>query len=222
MSSDGVFSAVSGDLVDIPISRGILVVVSSPSGGGKGTLIKRALKIVPDLGYSVSYTTRKPREGEVDGRDYFFVSANVFASMIEEGEFLEWAVVHGNYYGTSRSQVAVDVVSGKDIILEIDVQGAQAIKDAALESVGVFILPPSFAVLSARLLGRGSEIPDDYSLRLRNAKDEVRHFSEFDYVIINDVAERAANELAAVVIAERTRTPRQAVWANKVIETFPD
>jgi guanylate kinase len=144
-----------------------------------------------------------------------------FSAMIEAGEFLEWAIVHGNYYGTARDQVLRDVSSGRDIILEIDVQGAQAIREAGLEAVAIFILPPSFDVLKTRLLGRGSEIPDDFALRLRNARDEVRHFIEFDYVIINDVADRAASELAAIVIAERTCTRRQRLWAENVIETFP-
>ena len=221
MSNDGITNSQTFGTTDIPLSRGILVVVSSPSGGGKGTLIRRALNLVPDLGYSVSFTTRAPREGEIDGREYFFVSMETFAAMIEAGEFLEWAIVHGNYYGTARNQVLRDISSGRDIILEIDVQGAQAVREAALEAVAIFILPPSFEVLKTRLLGRGSEIPDDFALRLRNARDEVRHFSEFDYVIINDVADRAAGELAAIVIAERTRTRRQKLWAGKVIETFP-
>ena len=221
MSNDGISNSQTFGTTDIPLSRGILVVVSSPSGGGKGTLIRRARKLVPDLGYSVSFTTRAPREGEIDGREYFFVSMETFAAMVEAREFLEWAIVHGNYYGTARDQVLRDISSGRDIILEIDVQGAQAVREASLEAVAIFILPPSFDVLKTRLLGRGSEIPDDFALRLRNARDEVRHFIEFDYVIINDVADRAAGELAAIVIAERTRTRRQRVWAEKVIETFP-
>jgi len=221
MSNDGISNSQTFGTTDIPLSRGILVVVSSPSGGGKGTLIRRARKLVPDLGYSVSFTTRAPREGEIDGREYFFVSMETFAAMVEAREFLEWAIVHGNYYGTARDQVLRDISSGRDIILEIDVQGAQAVREASLEAVAIFILPPSFDVLKTRLLGRGSEIPDDFALRLRNARDEVRHFIEFDYVIINDVADRAAGELAAIVIAERTRTRRQRVWAERVIETFP-
>jgi len=221
MSNDGISNSQTFGTTDIPLSRGILVVVSSPSGGGKGTLIRRARKLVPDLGYSVSFTTRAPREGEIDGREYFFVSMETFAAMVEAREFLEWAIVHGNYYGTARDQVLRDISSGRDIILEIDVQGAQAVREASLEAVAIFILPPSFDVLKTRLLGRGSEIPDDFALRLRNARDEVRHFVEFDYVIINDVADRAASELAAIVIAERTRTRRQGLWAEKVIETFP-
>jgi guanylate kinase len=221
MSNDGISNSHTFGATDIPVSRGILVVVSSPSGGGKGTLIRRARKLVPDLGYSVSFTTRAPREGEIDGQEYFFVSMETFAAMVEAGEFLEWAIVHGNYYGTARNQVLRDISSGRDIILEIDVQGAEAVREAALEAVAIFILPPSFEVLKSRLRGRGSEIPDDFALRLRNARDEVRHFVEFDYVIINDVADRAAGELAAIVIAERTRTRRQKLWAGKVIETFP-
>lgn len=201
-------------------ARGALIVVSSPSGGGKGTLIRRVLKSVPDLGYSVSFTTRAPREGEVHGQHYFFVSPTEFAAMAEAGELLEWAYVHGNRYGTSRSQVSREVAQGRDIILEIDVQGAANVRQLVADAVGVFILPPSFEVLRARLTGRGSENLAELALRLRNARGEVERYSEFDYVVINDDADRAAGQLASIIRAERARRARQEHAAQEVLATF--
>jgi guanylate kinase len=201
-------------------ARGMLVVVSSPSGGGKGTLIRRVLKSVPELGYSVSFTTRPAREGEVHGQHYFFVSPAEFEALASAGEFLEWAFVHGHRYGTSRVQVARELAAGHDIILEIDVQGAANIRQSGIDAVSVFILPPSFAVLSARLVARGSEAADDLALRLRNARGEVEHYREFEYVLINDDAERAANQLAAIIYAERAKAGRQERAAQQVLATF--
>jgi guanylate kinase len=201
--------------------NGILVVVSSPSGGGKGTLIRRALERVPNLGYSVSFTTRSPRQGEVDGRDYFFVSNETFQSMVAAGDFLEWAVVHGNYYGTACKQVISELKAGNDIILEIDVQGAESIRSVAPTAVRVFILPPSFEVLKARLINRGTEVPSNLELRLRNSRREVEHYTEFDYVVINDEADYAAAQLASIIIAERSRVERQRSAAARVLATFP-
>lgn len=200
--------------------RGMLVVVSSPSGGGKGTLIRRVLKSVPKLGYSVSFTTRAPREGEVNGQHYFFISPKEFDKLIDAGEFLEWAYVHGNRYGTSRTQVERELAEGRDIILEIDVQGAANVSHLEIDAVSVFILPPSFEVLRARLVARGSEQPADLALRLRNARGEVERYREFQYVVINDDAERAANQLAAIIYAERARRTRQEQAAQEVLATF--
>jgi guanylate kinase len=209
-------------LVDESLSsRGMLVVVSSPSGGGKGTLIRRALKVVPNLGYSVSFTTRPARAGEVHGRDYFFVSSETFNEMKQSGEFLEWACVHGNYYGTAWSQVERELLAGRDIILEIDVQGAASVRKLIPGAVEIFILPPSFEVLRNRLIGRGSELPADLELRLKNARDEVEHYREFDYVIINDELENAAKQLSSIVVSERVRRDRQESPAERVIATFP-
>ena len=202
------------------VPAGKLVVVSSPSGGGKGTLIRRALKTVPKLGYSVSFTTRSPREGEIEGRHYFFIGVEEFNSMLQRGEFLEWAVVHGNFYGTSRAQVQRELDAGHDIILEIDVQGAQSIRNQVSDAISIFILPPSFEVLRARLTARGSESSDALALRLRNARGEVEHYREFQYVVINDDAERAAEQLAAIIYAERARRERQEEAAQGVISTF--
>lgn len=206
--------------MQVAIASGKLVVVSSPSGGGKGTLIRRALKTVPKLGYSVSFTTRRPREGEIEGRHYFFVSVEEFNSMIERGEFLEWAVVHGNHYGTSRTQVERELAEGHDIILEIDVQGAESVRSQVSDAISVFILPPSFEVLSERLTARGSESSDTLAVRLRNARGEVGRYREFQYVVINDDAARAAEQLAAIIQAERARRERQEKAAQSILSTF--
>lgn len=204
------------------VPRGRLVVVSSPSGGGKGTLIRRVLNEVPNLGYSVSYTTRQARLGEVHGRDYFFVTPEIFKRMARAGEFLEWANVHDHLYGTARAQVERELAEGRDIILEIDVQGAQSVRALVNSLVSVFILPPSYEVLSARLTARGSERPQDLALRLRNARGEVEHYREFEYVVINDDADRAARQLAAIIYAERARRERQEHLAKRVLATFQE
>jgi len=201
-------------------ARGRLIVVSSPSGGGKGTLIRRVLQEMPNLGYSVSYTTRRERLGEVDGRDYFFVSPETFKAMERRGEFLEWANVHGKLYGTARAQVEQELAGGRDILIEVDVQGARSVRRLILDAVSIFILPPSFDVLCARLTARGSEHPDDLTLRLSNARSEVEHYREFDYVVINDDLERAAGQLAAIIHAERARRERQEYLASRVLATF--
>jgi guanylate kinase len=207
---------------ELIVPRGRLVVVSSPSGGGKGTLIRRVLNEVPNLGYSVSYTTRQARLGEVNGRDYFFVTPEIFKRMARAGEFLEWANVHEHLYGTAHAQVERELAEGRDIILEIDVQGAQSVRSLVNDSISVFILPPSFEVLSARLTARGSERPQDLALRLRNARREVLHYREFEYVLINDEADRAARQLAAIIYAERARRERQEHLARRVLATFRD
>ena len=202
------------------VSSGALFVVSSPSGGGKGTLIRRLLDVTPDLSYSVSYTTRAPRNGELNGREYFFVNRQAFEEMIEAGEFLEWALVHGNYYGTSRSQVLKETGAGSDIVLEVDVQGAASVRALRLDSVSIFILPPSYEVLRQRLLARGTDTPEQLAVRLQNAPDELRQYSYFDYVIINDDVERAAGQLASIVHAERSRCRRQQKVIQEIIERF--
>ena len=201
-------------------TRGTLFVVSSPSGGGKGTLIRRVLEVVPNLSYSVSFTTRAPRPGEINGREYFFVSRQAFAEMIEGGDFLEWANVHGNLYGTARRQIAEETAVGLDIVLEVDVQGAASVRQLLLDSVSIFILPPSYEVLRERLITRGTDSPEELEVRLRNAPEELRQYSAFDYVIINDEVERAAAQLAAIIYAERSRCERQEALVREVIEKF--
>jgi len=200
--------------------RGILFVVSSPSGGGKGTLIQRMLKKVLNLSYSVSFTTRAPRNGEVDGREYFFVTPEEFKRMVAANEFLEWAHVHGKLYGTSRSQVSHEISEGRDIVLEVDVQGAASIRALMPDSVSVFILPPSFEVLRQRLLDRGTDSPEELDLRLRNAPTELKNYAAFQYLIINDDADRAADQLSAIVHAERARLHRQEPRVIHVVQAF--
>jgi guanylate kinase len=201
-------------------SRGTLFVVSSPSGGGKGTIIRHVLDEVPNLSYSVSFTTRAPRPGEVDGREYFFVSRLVFGEMIAAGEFLEWANVHGNLYGTGRRQIAAETAAGLDIVLEVDVQGAASVRQLLMDSVSIFILPPSYEVLRERLIARGTDSPEELEVRLRNAPEELRQYSAFDYVIINDEIERAAGQLASIIYAERARCMRQDGLVREVIQKF--
>jgi guanylate kinase len=176
------------------LARGILFVISSPSGGGKGTLIRRILTHIPRLGYSVSWTTRAPRQGETNGRDYHFVAAEEFQAARERGEFLEWAIVHGNYYGTSLTVVERELAAGRDIVLEIDVQGAAIVRRAGIEAVSIFILPPSFEILRRRLTGRQSENSQTLAVRLQNSRGEVEHYKEFDYLVLNDDVERAATQ----------------------------
>lgn len=200
--------------------RGLLIVVSSPSGGGKGTLIRRVLQTVPGLGYSVSFTTRQPRAGEVNGVHYHFVTPEVFAEMLAQGDFLETANVHGNLYGTAYSEIERELARGRDIILEIDVQGAESVRREVSEVVTIFILPPSFEVLAERLAARGSERPPDLELRLRNSRSEVERYREFDYMVLNDEVDDASQRLAAIVLAERARSDRQTALAEGVLATF--
>ena len=201
-------------------ARGTLFVVSSPSGGGKGTIIRHVLDVVPNLSYSVSFTTRAPRPGEEHGREYFFVNCEVFEEMVAAGEFLEWACVHGNYYGTAKNQILAETAAGADIVLEVDVQGAASVRQLLMDSVSIFILPPSLEVLRQRLCARGTDGPEELEVRLRNAPEELKQYSLFDYVIINDEIDRAANQLASIIYAERARCMRQESLVLEVIKEF--
>lgn len=198
----------------------MLIVVSSPSGGGKGTLIDRVLKTVPGVSYSVSYTTRAPRGTEQEGREYFFVSTAAFREMIGRGEFLEWANVYGHLYGTSQSQVERELAAGHDIILEIDVQGAASIRQKVTDAVSIFILPPSFELLRQRLVTRGTDSPAELETRLSGAPAEVEQHKDFQYVILNDDINRASQQLAAVVYAERARQKRQEARLRNSLLAF--
>ncbi|MCA1564932.1 MAG: guanylate kinase [Acidobacteria bacterium] len=211
----------AGSPAAVEPGRGILFVISSPSGGGKGTLIRRILTHMPRLGYSVSWTTRAPRQGEVDGREYHFVTPEDFMAARKRGEFLEWASVHGNFYATSLKVVERELAAGRDIVLEIDVQGAATLRRIGIEAVSVFIMPPSFEILRRRLTGRQSENSETLALRLQNSRGEVEHYREFDYVVLNDDVDRAATQLASIVYAERARRVRQERLAERVLATFP-
>jgi len=189
--------------------KGSLIIITSPSGGGKGTLIREVLATMPEMTYSVSYTTRPTRAGEKDGREYFFISREEFEERRDKGEFLEYAMVHGNLYGTSRSQIEKITNDGKDVILEIDVQGANIILEKEPDTISVFILPPSFATLSERLKKRATESPKEIELRLRNAFSEVQQFKNFRYLVVNEVLKDAADDIRAIIRAERLKTVRR-------------
>ena len=188
---------------------GILFIVSEPSGGGKTSLVKALLASESDVKLSISHTTRSPRPGEEHGRDYHFVSAAEFERMAREGEFLESAVIYENRYGTSRTWMARELAAGHDVLLEIDWQGAQQVRRVMTSTVSIFILPPSLEVLEQRLRTRSQDHPEAIARRLAAAREEIGHFREFDYVIINKDFNRAALELASIIRAERLRLSRQ-------------
>jgi guanylate kinase len=188
---------------------GTLFIVCAASGTGKTSLVKELLKADPGIKLSVSYTTRQPRPGEVDGREYHFVSPQKFEQMLERGEFLESAQVHGNYYGTSQRWIAAQRATGSDILLEIDWQGAAQVRKLMPDSIGVFILPPSFEALTARLNKRAQDPPEVIARRLAAARAEISHFTEFDYVIINDKFDAAVRDLTSIVRARRLLLPVQ-------------
>jgi len=200
--------------------KGNLIIISSPSGGGKGTLIREVLGSVPNVGYSVSLTTRAPRFGEEDGRHYHFVSKLKFEEKINGDGFLEYAEVHGNMYGTSRKQIENITNAGKDVILEIDVQGALQVLDKMPDAVSIFIMPPSFEVLKSRLTARATENSEDLALRLRNAHFEMEQHSRFGYVLINDEVPHAARKLGAIILAERQRRIRQTDAIQGILDSF--
>jgi guanylate kinase len=200
--------------------KGNLIIITSPSGGGKGTLIKAVLETVPHIGYSVSYTTRAARAGEENGKDYFFVSVEEFERLKMADEFLEWATVHGNFYGTSRTQVENITAAGYDVILEIDVQGAKAVLQRMPESVSIFIMPPSFEVLRARLTARNTESTGELEIRLRNSFVEIRDYEGFQHVVINEERIKAAAELQTIIVAERLRTNRQTDAISGILSNF--
>lgn len=189
---------------------GSLVVVSAPSGAGKSTLVNAVLALDAKLRLSVSHTTRAPRAGELDGRDYHFVDAAAFQSMADKGDFLESARVHGNLYGTSRRWIQDTRAKDLDIVLEIDWQGARQMRGIFPDAITVFILPPSMEELGRRLRSRGKDTEASIRERLANATEEIEHVAEFDYCIINKDFEEAKQDLAAVVRAARLKTARQA------------
>jgi guanylate kinase len=186
----------------------LLVVVSAPSGAGKTSLCEWVVTAVPNLAHSVSFTTRPPRPDEQDGRDYHFVDEATFRAMADQGDFAEWAVVHDHLYGTSRALLQQHGATGQDVILDIDTQGAANLRHSHPDAVSVFIVPPSWALLEERLRRRRSENEVDLQRRLQRAREEVKHYAEYQYVIVNDVFARAAEELKAIILAERCRSAR--------------
>jgi guanylate kinase len=192
-------------------SNGTLYIISAPSGAGKSSLLKALLETAGEgLALSVSHTTRAPRPGEVDGREYHFTDVERFQARVAAGDFLEHAQVFDNFYGTSRSAVEAQLAAGQDVILEIDWQGARAVREQLPDTVGIFILPPSRAALAERLAARGQDDEAVIARRMRDAVSEMSHYDEYDYLIINDVFEQARDELAAIIRARRLRLPPQA------------
>jgi guanylate kinase len=198
--------------------RGVLLVVSSPSGAGKTTLCNRLRAEYPDLGFSVSYTTRPPRRGEVDGVHYHFVDMARFQEMIAADEFAEHAMVHGNMYGTSAARVTEALGDGRDLLFDIDYQGGRQLRQRFPDDVVlVFILPPSVRELERRLRGRGTDSDEVIARRLRVARQELRHYDEYDYLVLNDDVERAYDALRAVYLARCHRRERQRDLAEQIL-----
>jgi guanylate kinase len=199
------------------------VILSSPSGGGKTTIAKRLLAARKDVGYSVSCTTRAPRDGEVDGHDYHFLSREEFLAARDRGEFAEWAEVHGRLYGTLRSEVHRVLDAGRHVVMDIDVQGARLFADAFPDSVLIFVLPPSGAVLLERLRARKSETRDQLRVRIRNAAEELEAVDQYEYVVVNDDIDDAVCRVGAVIDAEavrRTRSPGVGALSRDIIATL--
>jgi len=192
-----------------PSRKGVLFIVSAPSGAGKTSLVKALLKADPAIRLSVSFTTREPRPGETDGRDYHFVSRQRFEMMLADGEFLEHAAVYGNFYGTSKGSISRDLNAGHDILLEIDWQGAAQVKQHFPQAASIFILPPSFSALRTRLRGRGQDSEEVIERRLAAAAHDVAHADEFDYIIVNDDFDHALQELIAITRSIRLESARQ-------------
>ena len=205
---------------DVRGGRGLLFIVSAPSGTGKTTLVERLVQLVPNLHLSRSYTSRPARPGEQDGVDYNFISRNRFEKMAQDGAFLEWADVFGNYYGTSAADTELELARGRDVVLVIDVQGARQVRARGIETVGVFVMPPSADVLEQRLRGRSKDTEDQIRKRLEMARREVGEFAQYEYLVINDELEPAAERLRSIVVAERSRVKTKHLVAEKIIETF--
>jgi guanylate kinase len=198
-----------------------LIVVSGPSGAGKSTVLARVLAEIERLRFSVSHTTRAPREGERDGVNYHFVGKPAFDALRAAGGFLEWAEVHGQLYGTARAEYERAAAEGVDLLLDVDVQGAAQVRTQFADAVSVFILPPSYEALERRLRGRGAEDEKQFRRRLAAAAEELSLFREYDYSIINEDLDRTVGELSCVIRAARVRTSRVEPRAGRILATFP-
>jgi guanylate kinase len=194
-----------------PTRRGLMLVLSSPSGAGKTTLARRLIEAEPGVVPSISCTTRKQRKGEVEGRDYYFLDRDTFARMRDSGEFLEWALVFDNFYGTPREPVERALAGGRDVLFDVDWQGAESLRDEKKgDVVSVFILPPSGETLERRLNERAQDSPDVVEARMRGASNEIQHWHHYDYVVINHDLDQALTALRAILAAERLRASRLA------------
>lgn len=188
--------------------QGLLIVISGPSGAGKGTVCQEYLKNHPETLLSISMTTRSPRRGEADGVSYFFTDVPTFEGLIEEGGFLEYAKVYDNYYGTPKSFVKKNLLSGRDVILEIDIQGALKVKEKFDEGIFIFIVPPTMEELKRRIVGRGTETVEELLKRFKSSYEELNFITRYNYLVINDKVEEAAKKIESIVIAEKCRVDR--------------
>ena len=200
--------------------RGLLFIVSAPAGAGKTTLVERLVGQVPHLRMSRSYTSRAARPGENDGVDYNFVTRGRFDAMAAAGEFLEWAEVFGNLYGTCAADTERMLAGGDDVVLVIDVQGERKVRARGLQTRAVFVMPPSFAVLEQRLRGRSKDSEEAIQRRLQRARDEVAAFTEYDFVVVNDEVSAAVDRLRSIVVSERARLQRMQAEAETIVRTF--
>jgi len=205
---------------EVAPAGGLLFVVSAASGTGKTTVVERLVEVCPGLERSRSFTSRPARSGERDGVDYNFVSREAFDRMVEAGQFLEWAEVFGNCYGTGREQTEARLRAGTDLVLVIDVQGAQQVRDSRPDAVSIFVLPPSFETLESRLRDRCKDPDDAIARRLATARSEVSAIDAYDYIVVNDELERCVSELAAIVTAERARQGRRRQSVQPIVRTF--
>ena len=203
-----------------PARRGLLFIVSAPSGTGKTTLVERLVRAVPQLHMSRSYTSRSARAGERPGGDYNFITRDRFEEMVRDGAFLEWADVFGNYYGTSADDTEACLARGEDVVLVIDVQGARQVRTRGIETVGIFVMPPSAPVLEQRLRGRSQDSEEQIRRRLEVARGEVAEYAQYEYVVINDEVPAAVERLQAIVVAERARVRLMRAAAEDIIGTF--
>lgn len=210
----------SDSTIRTPDRRGLLFVVSAPSGTGKTTVVERLVQVVPDLALSRSYTSRPARAAETDGVDYNFITRARFEAMAAADEFLEWADVFGNLYGTCAADAEAQLAAGCDLVLVIDVQGARQVRTRCTDTVGVFVLPPSFETLERRLRGRSADSEAAMQRRLRTARAEVAAFIEYDYVVVNDALEACVDRLRAIVLAERARLRSTRTAAERIVDTF--
>ena len=200
--------------------KGTLFILAAPSGGGKTSLVQRLLMLLPNLEVSTSHTTRAKRPGEVDGQDYYFVDAEIFGQMVAEDRFVEHAKVFTHEYGTSKQEIANRINAGVDVLLDIDWQGARQIKQSFQSAVSIFILPPSLATLQQRLEDRKQDASDTIQRRMTSAQDELSHYNEFDYLIVNDDFEEAAQSLKSIILSQRCTLERQMAAHQGLLDTL--